>query len=55
MLGWKEVNQETRNLVQTQLDCCGWQGLKDFAGNSDPIDDSCYEKVTPSVSGIVAR
>ena len=38
-----------------QLNCCGWEGLKDFAGNSEPIDDSCYEKVTPSVSGIVAR
>ena len=38
-----------------QLECCGWEGVKDFAGTSQPIDDSCYEKVTPTVSGIVAR
>jgi len=54
-MGWKEVNQESRNIIQRELNCCGWEGLKDFAGNSEPIDDSCYEKVTPSVSGIVAR
>ena len=87
-LGWKEVNQETKNIVQRQvsryeetgfiqkggnfheflkishifdilfcfqLECCGWEGVKDFAGTSQPIDDSCYEKVTPTVSGIVAR
>ena len=38
-----------------QLECCGWEGVKEFAGTSQPIDDSCYERVTPTVSGIVAR
>lgn len=53
--GWREVNQGTRNLVQKHLTCCGWEGLTDFANNNEPIDDSCYEKVTPSVSGIISR
>ena len=40
--------------------CCSWsaaagEGGKEFAGTSQPIDDSCYERVTPTVSGIVAR
>jgi len=38
-----------------QLNCCGWEGVKEFAGTSEPIDDSCYERVTPTLSGIVAR
>lgn len=53
--GWTEVNQGTRNIVQRQLNCCGWQGLEEFATNNEPIDDSCYERVTPSISGVVAR
>jgi len=53
--GWQEVNQGTRNIVQRQLNCCGWQGLEEFATNNEPIDDSCYERVTPSISGVVAR
>jgi len=53
--GWMEVNEGTRNLVQTHLSCCGWAGLEEFAKNNKPIDDSCYERVTSSVSGIVAR
>lgn len=53
--GWIEVNQGTRNLIQTHLSCCGWFGLEEFANNNEPIDESCYEKITPSVSGIVAR
>jgi len=51
--GWREVNQGTRNLVQKHLACCGWQGLQEFANNDDPIDESCYEAVSPSLSGIV--
>ena len=38
-----------------QLECCGWEGVKEFAGTSSLIDDSCYERITPSLSGIVAR
>lgn len=53
--GWLEVNQGTRNLVQHHLNCCGWQSLEEFANNNEPIHDSCYEKVTPTVSGIVSR
>lgn len=52
--GWKEVNQGTRNLVQTHLSCCGWEGLEEFAKNNDPIDESCYEVISPTISGIVA-
>lgn len=40
--GWQEVNQGTRNIIQQNLDCCGWEGPKEFAYTSDPIDDSCY-------------
>jgi len=53
--GWSEVNQGTRNIVQHNLDCCGWEGLEEFAKNNEPIHESCYEKVTPTVSGIVSR
>jgi len=38
-----------------KLSCCGWEGLEEFANSNEPIDESCYERVTPSVSGIVAR
>lgn len=27
-----------------QLNCCGWDGPKEFAYNNEPIDESCYEK-----------
>ena len=37
-----------------QLDCCGWLGPSDFAYNSEPIDDSCYENLGGN-SGILAR
>ena len=38
-----------------QLDCCGFDGPKEFAYNNEPIDDSCYDDVTGANSGIVAR
>ncbi len=38
-----------------QLDCCGWDGPKEFAYNSEPIDDSCYENVGQANSGVVPR
>lgn len=41
--GWQEVNQGTRNLIQKNLDCCGWDGPTEFAYNSEPIDESCYD------------
>ena len=28
-----------------QLNCCGWDGPKEFAYNNEPIDESCYEKL----------
>jgi len=43
-MGWHEVNQGTRNIVQESLSCCGWRGLDEFR-NNEPIDESCYEKV----------
>ncbi len=78
-IGWQEVNQGTRNIVQRnvtiiiiknlfkkkkygtcifsliQLNCCGWLGPKDFAYTNDPIDESCYETVVRSNSGIWPR
>ena len=38
-----------------QLDCCGFDGPKEFAYNNEPIDDSCYDDVTGANSGIVSR
>lgn len=53
--GWSEVNQGTRNLIQKSLDCCGWDGPKEFAYNSEPIDDSCYVNLDLNNSGVLAR
>lgn len=53
--GWQEVNQGTRNLIQKNLDCCGWDGPKEFAYNSEPIDDSCYVNLDQGNSGILSR
>jgi len=41
--GWMEVNQSTRNLIQTSLNCCGFKGPKEFADNNYLMDPSCYE------------
>ena len=38
-----------------QLDCCGWDGPKEFAYNSEPIDDSCYVNLDQGNSGILSR
>ena len=45
------------HLFLLQLDCCGWEGPKEFAYTSEPIDDSCYENVGggPANSGVLAR
>jgi len=53
--GWAEVNQGTRNLIQKNLDCCGWDGPQEFAYNSEPIDDSCYVNLDQGNSGIQTR
>jgi len=53
--GWQEVNQGTRNLIQKNLDCCGWDGPKEFAYNSEPIDESCYVNLDQGNSGILSR
>jgi len=37
------------------LDCCGFEGPKEFAYNSEPIDDSCYDEVSGGNSGIASR
>ncbi len=41
--------------VHIKLNCCGWEGPKDFAYNNEPIDDSCYERVERTNSGIWSR
>ena len=43
------------NEFDFQLDCCGWDGPKEFAYNSEPIDDTCYENVGQANSGVVPR
>jgi len=56
--GWQEVNQGTRNIIQQNLKCCGWQGPGEFAKepfSSVPIDDSCYEYLGQANSGVLAR
>ncbi|XP_059088997.1 CD82 antigen-like [Tigriopus californicus] len=53
--GWDELNQGTRNIVQSKLNCCGWEGPKDFAYNNEPIHESCYERVQVGNSGIWNR
>ncbi|KFM56996.1 hypothetical protein X975_25590, partial [Stegodyphus mimosarum] len=52
--GWKEVNENTRNIIQDQLHCCGFQGPQDFSGITDPIHESCYTKLTPGSSNSTA-
>ncbi len=41
--------------MQRHLNCCGWHGPADFAYTNDPIDESCYETVVRSNSGIWPR
>jgi len=41
--GWLELNQGTRNLVQTNMECCGFVGPQEFAYSTLAIDDSCYD------------
>ncbi len=45
----------TYYFLKIQLNCCGWSGPKDFAYTNDPIDESCYETVVRSNSGIWPR
>uniref|UniRef100_T1JM01 Tetraspanin n=1 Tax=Strigamia maritima TaxID=126957 RepID=T1JM01_STRMM len=40
--GWTEVNPASRNLIQENLDCCGYEGPREFAYRNDVIDTSCY-------------
>ncbi|XP_015917774.1 tetraspanin-9 isoform X1 [Parasteatoda tepidariorum] len=48
--GWKEVNENTKNIIQDQLHCCGFLGPEDFTVNTEPIHESCYTKITPGNS-----
>ncbi|KAF8796959.1 Tetraspanin-9 like protein [Argiope bruennichi] len=48
--GWKEVNENAKNIIQDQLHCCGFQGPEDFTANTEPIHESCYTKLTPGNS-----
>lgn len=53
--GWKEVNDNTRNIVQDQLHCCGFLGPEDFTVNTDPIHESCYTNLATSNSTTEVR
>ncbi|GIY12499.1 tetraspanin [Caerostris extrusa] len=48
--GWKEVNENAKNIIQDQLHCCGFVGPEDFTANTEPIHESCYTKLTPGNS-----
>ena len=37
------------------MECCGFEGPKEFAYNNEPIDDSCYDDVNGTNGGIVDR
>jgi len=39
---WMEVNQSTRNVIHNSLNCCGFNGPKEFADYSYYMDSSCY-------------
>jgi len=41
--GWTEVNQSSRNFIQSSLTCCGFRGPREFADNNYHMDPSCYE------------
>ncbi|KAG1709140.1 hypothetical protein GQR58_002894 [Nymphon striatum] len=41
---WIEINQDSKNLLQKEFDCCGFNGPREFAYNNLAIDDSCYSK-----------
>ncbi|XP_042230137.1 CD82 antigen-like [Homarus americanus] len=43
--GWAEVNQGTRNIVQTNFNCCGFYGPKEFAYTNYPLSNSCYDTI----------
>lgn len=54
--GWIQVNQGTRNIIQKNLDCCGWENpRKEFAANNEWIDDTCYQDAGQGNSGVLAR
>jgi len=40
---WLELNQGTRNWIQTNMECCGLGGPQEFAYSSSVIDGSCYQ------------
>jgi hypothetical protein len=40
---WKEINESSRNFIQSTLSCCGFLGPKEFANNNYLMDPSCYE------------
>jgi len=54
--GWTQVNQGTRNIIQKNLDCCGWEDpRREFAANNEWIDDTCYQDAGQGNSGVLAR
>ncbi|XP_041359155.1 CD63 antigen-like [Gigantopelta aegis] len=41
--GWNEFNQETRNFLQTQLQCCGFDNYTSYNATLDTLVDSCFK------------
>lgn len=41
-VAWKEVNDNSRNIVQDQLLCCGFLGPDEFTQKNEQPHDSCF-------------
>ncbi|XP_065571891.1 tetraspanin-15-like isoform X3 [Artemia franciscana] len=50
--GWAEINQGTRNLIQTKLECCGYDRSTDEAMSRQ---DSCFPEVHSTEGSIGAE
>ncbi|XP_070555911.1 tetraspanin-7-like [Ptychodera flava] len=47
-IGWKYLDQETKDLVQDQLMCCGFQNYTEY--ETPNITQSCYQNATDPTS-----
>lgn len=43
--GWEEVNEPTKNLIQDRLECCGFNGPREFSVTDRLPDETCYRLV----------
>ncbi|KAK6188417.1 hypothetical protein SNE40_004594 [Patella caerulea] len=45
--GWREFNQETRGLIQTELRCCGYNDSNEYTVTLEQLPDSCFQTSQP--------